>query len=247
MERIEFGNILFSGACNLACPACIGRLPGARRLPSNLARFPLIRLQDFCARMARDNVRELSITGTDTEPLLYRHTECLVSHLRRALPGVRLSLHTNGTLILSRPETFNLYDRATISFPSFHPATCQAMTGSQAVLDLRPILSAARIPVKLSTLIAPENLPELDSIVERCRSLGVRRIVLRRLWQGGPDWAPRGISPSRTFAGNPVYELDGIEVTVWDFHRTRMRCLNLYADGSIVDEYDVGTTLARVA
>lgn len=247
MGRIEFGNILFSGACNLTCPACIGRIPGVARMPSNLARFPLRGLEDFCATMAREQVRELSITGTDTDPMLYRHHETLVSYLRGTLPAIRLSLHTNGVLVVRHPRIFNLYDRATISLPSFHPGTCEAMTGSSAVLDLRSILSLARIPVKVSTLIAPENASELDAIIARCRSLGVRRLVLRRLWQGGPDWTPRGVPPARWYAGNPVYDLDGLEVTVWDFHRARLRCLNLYADGSIRDEYDIGATLARAA
>lgn len=243
MSAIAFGNILLSGACNLACPSCIGRIPGAVRMPSNLGRFPLAGLQQFCEAMARGKVRELSVTGTDTEPLLYRHHDELVAHLRAAIPGVRLSLHTNGVLVLRRPEVFHLYDRASISLPSLQPATCRAMTGSSAVLDLGAILSMARIPVKVSTLIAPENASEIESILARCRSLGVKRMVLRRLWQGGPDWAPRDARPLRWYAGNPVYDLEGLEVTVWDFRRTRLRCLNLYSDGSIHDEYEVGSTL----
>jgi MoaA/NifB/PqqE/SkfB family radical SAM enzyme len=234
----SFANILLSGPCNLSCPACIGQQldSGVRR--SNLQRWPLLNLERFAALLLDHGIRELSLTGVDTEPMLYRHAPRLVRWLRNAVPGVRLSLHTNGTLILRRPAVFNCFDRATVSLPSFEPATCLAMTGSARVLDLQAIVRVARIPLKLSTLVTEDNRGQLPELLARCASLGVRRMVLRRPWQhqGAFEVLP-GHQPVGRFAENPVYRIDGMEVTVWDFHRTRIPCVNLLADGTITTDY----------
>lgn len=233
-----FANILLSGPCNLACPDCIGsRLESGVHL-SDLDRWPLPGLARFASILLERAIREVSLTGVNTEPMLYRHQPRLLDWLRRSLPGVRISLHTNGTLVLRNPGVFNLYDRATISLPSFRGPTCQAMTGSAHVLDLGRILKVATIPIKISTLVTPANEQELDEILSRCRLLGVRRMVLRKPWQNvGPFEPLRTHAPVRSHGGNPVYDLDGLEVTVWDFHRARLDCINLFADGSVTSDY----------
>jgi len=234
---MDFANILLSGPCNLSCPHCVGRvLP--RRWPGNLDRFPLAGQDRFLGELRRLGVREVSLTGSDTEPMLYAHQPELLEALRADVPGVRISLHTNGTLLLKQPELFNRYDRATISLPSFRPETCRAMTGRPAVLDLPAILAVARIPVKISTLVTDDNRPELPEILAECRRLGVRRLVLRKLYGETREFDYfRARRPVRWFAGNPVYDLDGLEVTVWDFGRTALECLNLWSDGTVGTRY----------
>jgi hypothetical protein len=140
--------------------------------------------------------------------------------------------------VLDEPALFNRYDRATISLPSFDPPTCLAMTGSPRVLDLEAIVAVARIPLKISTLLTGHNEAEIPAIVEHCRRLGIRRLVLRKL-HGGPsppapvaEWSLVG-----QFGGNPVYDAGGIEVTVWDFEGTHLRCLNLMPDGRLRADY----------
>ena len=232
----RFANILFSGPCNLRCPDCIGRRLVPR--PDNLDRFPLAGLDRFCGLLRRLGVTQVTLTGTNTDPQLYRHEAALIAALRARVPGARLNLHTNGVLALRRIETFNRYDRACISLPSFEPDTCRRMTGSARVLPLARILAAARIPVKISTLVTEHNVAEVPSIVARCRALGIRRMALRRR-HGDPRRYPllAGHRPVRRFAGNPVFDVDGIEVTVWDFGATTLDCLNLLSDGTISGAY----------
>jgi MoaA/NifB/PqqE/SkfB family radical SAM enzyme len=173
---MAFANILLSGPCNLRCPDCIGRQLPAR--PSNLSLFPLRGLARFCLLLAREGVTQVTLTGTNTDPQLHWHEADLIEYLRAHVPGARLNLHTNGVLALARMETFNRYDRACISLPSFEPETCRRMTGSARVLPLARILHAARIPVKISTLVSEHNVAEIPSIIDRCRSLGIRRMAL---------------------------------------------------------------------
>ena len=238
MQTYSFANILLSGPCNLACPACIGKRLGASALPSNLDMFPLVGLDRFLELQRTHHVRELSLTATNTEPQLYRHESRLISLVRERLPHVRLSLHTNGTRVLRKLETFNLYDRATLSVPSLRPETCLAMTGSERVLDLEAILQRSTIPIKVSTLVTDDNRAEIPWLLDRFRAAGVRRVVLRRPWQDTGAFDPLPELPvHHYFAHNPVLLYHDLEITVWDFHRTDLPCFNLFSDGTITDGY----------
>ncbi|MFH1810731.1 MAG: radical SAM protein [Pseudomonadota bacterium] len=243
-QEPAFANILFSGRCNLRCPDCIGRQLGPRR-PDNLGLFPPRNLAAFCAVLVREGVRELSLTGSNTDPMLYRHQEALVHTLRRRIPGVRLSLHTNGQLALSHLALFHLYDRAAVSVPSLEFDTYRAMTGGGRLFDLGDLLLASRIPIKVSVLVTHRNLDEIPRLLAGLQQLGVRRAVLRRcLGMPLPDTLLPQRTPHHTFAANPVYDLDGMEVTDWRFETTTLRCFNLFSDGSMAGDYLLGPARA---
>jgi len=227
-----FANILLTGPCNLRCPDCIGgQVRSARK--SNLHVHPLAGLQAFETILRDAGIRQVSVTGIDTEPMLYRHTQALVDHLRDQVPGVQLSLHTNGTRVLADLATVHAYDRVAISVPSLEPATCRAMTGSARVLDLATIRRRVRIPIKLSVLMTEHNRRELPSLLQSIRTLGYQRVVLRRRYGEANPFNPlSALRPVRSFGGNPVYDLDGLEVTVWDFDNTHLPCVNLFPDGT---------------
>lgn len=237
MAAYRFANVLLSGPCNLRCPTCIGHLV-APALPPNLDLFPLPGLDRFVAALREHGVVQVSVTGTNTEPLLYRHTADLVDHLRREIPGVQLSLHTNGTLALDRLEDFHRYDRATVSVPSLDPATCEAMTGRALPVDLAGLMARSRIPIKVSTLVTAHNVEQVPTLLKQFRELGLNRAVLRRCVGEDQHWPLlTDRTPTRWFGGNPVYDLDGLEVSVWDFAGTSLDCVNLYSDGRLENSY----------
>lgn len=233
-----FANVLLTGPCNLRCPDCIGGRIDRPRQSSTLDQFPLPGFDEFCSALRRRSIRQVSVTGIDTEPMLYRHTESLVAALRHGVPGIQLSLHTNGTRVLDRLSIFHLYDRASISVPSLEPDTCRRMTGSSRVLQLREILTMSRIPIKLSILLTRHNRDEIPTLLRHVRELGYKRVVLRRLYGERHPYDPLpGLHPSRRFGGNPVYDLDGLEVTVWSFDEATLDCINLLPDGSVRSGY----------
>lgn len=240
MEAYDFANILLSGRCNLNCPCCIGHSLKQQSMPDNLNLFPLKGLDDFIDAIRHHGVTQVSLTGTNTEPQLYRFEVELLGYLREKISGVQVSLHTNGTLVLQKIGLFNLYDRATLSLPSFDPETYRTMTGSARVPDLEEIMRQSKIPLKISTLITEHNSAQVPFITSRCRSLGIRRMVLRKLYGETRPWDPfPHLQPVRYFGKNPVYDIDGMEITVWDFSRSELRCLNLFSDGSISREYEL--------
>lgn len=233
----RFANILLAGPCNQRCPHCIGKKLGAP-FPPNLDRFPLKNFARFTTLLRELGIRQVSLTGTDTDPLLYRHVEQLLAALRQAVPGVQISLHSNGLLALARLSVVNQFDRVALSLPSLRPATCRALTGSSRVLDLEKIAAAVSMPLKISMLLTPANLGEVEAVIARCHGLGIRRLVLRQLHGTAQPLDPLpGRTPARWFAGQPVFDVDGVEVTVWDFASAQLDCVNLYSDGTLSRRY----------
>ena len=234
----DFANILFAGPCNLRCPYCIGKQVDPALNLNNLGEFPLRNLDAFVALLRAHRVRQIVLTGTTTDPQLYRHEARLVRRLRQRLPQARLSLHTNGQLALEKIDVVNLYDRVSLSLPSFEPDTYERMTGSRRVPDLAAIVRAARVPVKISCVINEHNAGQVDAFLARCRDIGVRRVVLRQLYGDHRRRNPLcHHSAVATFRNNPVYNWDGMEVTWWNFDRTTTTSLNLFSDGTISGEY----------
>lgn len=235
----DFANILFAGPCNRRCPFCIGkRLPAAVN-EDNLDVFPPKGLEAFISAVNSRRVARIVFTGTVSDPQLYGHEAALVALLRRRLhPAARFSVHTNGALALSRLPVFNAYDQACLSLPSFEPATYEKLMGSRRVPDLAAILKAATIPVKVSCVVSEHNAAELAAFAARCRALGVRRLVFRRLYEDRRPWTrPAGLVEKGSFRGNTVYDFAGMEVTWWDFDDSRCRSLNLFADGTLGTSY----------
>lgn len=240
----DFANILFAGPCNRACPWCIGqRLPG-RVNADNLHVYPPLGIDAFIDAVNRHRVSRVVLTGTVSDPQLYAHESRLLALLRQRLhPAARMSVHTNGVLALRKMEVFNQYDRACISFPSFVPETYETLMGSRRVPDLAAILSASRIPVKVSCVVNEHNAGEVRAFVSECRRIGVRRLVFRRLYGDARRFdILRDLPVVRTFKGNPVMDFQGMEVTRWDFDSSECRSLNLFADGTLGMSYRLTET-----
>jgi pyruvate-formate lyase-activating enzyme len=238
-EMIHFASILFSGPCNLQCPFCIGRKLGHLSLPDNLSMYPVPGLEDFLIELKREGVREISFSGTGTDPQLYRHEEKLIRHIRVTLgSSIRLSLHTNALMAVKKIAVFNLYDRACLSIPSFNGDTYRRLTGSPVMPPLEKLVSLSRIPLKLSVILCDQTEKEIPGYIRQAGSLGIKRIVYRQLFGSVRRKNPFShLTPLRYFLGNPVYHIDGVEVTLWNFESTDARCLNLLSNGHITEHY----------
>jgi len=257
----DFANILLSGKCNARCPFCIGRQLEPRLNQNNLDEYPPRNLGRFIELVRQERVRQVVVTGTNTDPQLYHHEGRLLEHLRRALPeDVQISLHTNGRLASHKMAVINQYDRVALSLPSFAPQTYRRMMGVAGVPDLYEIMSNMNISYKISCIIGDDNAAEMGGFLARCRELGVKSVVLRKLygeprsWQEllSPALKPDGLNPPKgaetvrmvlaqmgreSYRGNPVVELPGMQVTLWDFAQTQSTSLNLFSNGLISSSY----------
>lgn len=238
----HFANLLFSGPCNARCPDCIGKQIDPRRAPPNLDEYPPRGFNRFIDLIREHGIREVVLTGANTDPLLYRPLARLLDDLRAELPpGTRLGLHSNGRLALARIDLLRRFDKLCLSVPSFDPVIYRAAMGVEGVPDVGAIMDQSGLPVKLSCLVTEINRVEVPEYLERCRELGVRRVVLRKRFGEQRDWSELlpgcWEDPLETRFGNPVYERRGAQVILWDFEQAQIRSLNLFSSGEISAEY----------
>jgi molybdenum cofactor biosynthesis enzyme MoaA len=240
----DFANLLFAGPCNARCYFCIGNRLDPIIRHNNLELFPPRNLQAFVVLIQRYKIKQVVLTGTNTDPQLYRYEAALLTHLREQLPpGTSISLHTNGRLALRKIDTFNQYDRAAISIPTFDPFVYHQMMGVPGPPALSGILERSKIPIKISCLVSSENKGRIIHFLQTCLEIGIRRVVLRKLFGETRSWEQ--LIPLRDlpltlksiYRSNPVYDLKGMEVTCWDFQRSASRSLNLFASGLISSNY----------
>jgi len=240
----DFANILFSGPCNQRCPYCVGHEVRTELRRNNLTAFPIPGIDRFIDLVNTYTIPNVILTGTDSDPLLYKYDRELVHLLRQRLhSNAQLSVHTNGVLALTKIQVLNMCDRVSISFPSFNQKTFYKMTGTRNMPDLAEIVRQSRVPVKVSCVVDRHNAGEILEFMDRLISIGVRRLAFRKLFRAQHDLISLDHLPIITvYRQNPVYSYKGLEVAYWDFDRASSTSINLFGDGTISDSY----LLARV-
>jgi len=235
-----FGNIHLSGPCNRSCYFCIGQHMMALDSLNVLDTWPLPGIDDFIAKCLLKDVSEVNLTGSNTDPLLYEHLPELKSHLKRYIPHLTFGLRTNGVLAIQHPELWSLFDKGSISFPSFRSDVYTKMMGPGQIPDLAQILKKSSWMPKINIVLGPENLPHLAETISLLSDLGVQKINVRE-----PYGQPHIGDPLTSFPqdstrfGMPVYKIHGVDVIYWDVHYVEVESVNLYANGRVSLTYPV--------
>lgn len=236
-----FGNIHLSGPCNRSCYFCIGQHMMALDKLNNLDTWPLAGIEDFVKVCLEHDVREVNVTGTNTDPLLYRHTARLHGFLRLEIPGVQIGIRTNGAGIVGHRTSWNSYDKASISLPSFDQAIYEKMMGSNIVPDLETIISETSKAIKVNVVLSP-FLTDLHETLDRLDDLGVLTVNLREPYgqpHVGDPLAKMWRIAVKTVHGMPTYRWRSMLVTYWDVHYCHVESVNLYANGRISLDYPI--------
>lgn len=189
--------------------------------------------------MIDTNTNKVIFTGTRTDPQIYKYEEKLIALLRENLPAnLHISLHTNGVLAAAKMDIFNKYDSCTISINSFNPTTYHKLHGTKVMPDLAYIMENKKIPIKLSCIVTEDNQLEVEEYIQRAREYGIKRIAFRYVFGNERRWDlfPH-LTPVTYHTANPVYDVDGVQVTHWIFDKTSGKSINLFSDGTISEEY----------
>ncbi len=240
----DFANLLFGGPCSARCNFCIGKQIPSNLSPSNLVKFPPRNLETFIHLVNHHQIRQVVLSGTTTDPQCYQHEARLLELLRsRFSRDTTIALHTNGRQVLMKLDLINRYDRICLSLPSFEEATYRRVMGVAGVPPLKLLLENGRPPLKVSCVVLQENAEEIPAYLKHCAELGIRRVVLRKLYGDRHPWAywlsttALGLEYQGSFRGNPVYLRGELEVTLWDFSTSQASSLNLFSSGVISTDY----------
>lgn len=231
-----FGNIHFSGPCNRSCYFCIGQYMQSLESLNNLSKWPLDSLDTLIQECEKREVKEINLTGTNTDPFLYEH----IPELRKRLSAFKLGVRTNGALILSRPDLWTLFDKASISIHSFNSDTYKKIMGQGEPPDLKSIVLLDPFkPIKINVVLCPENISSIPSILSEISECGIKQVNLREPY-GQPHLGNPLLDPiQRVRYGMPVYEIFGMEVMYWDVHYVEVESVNLYANGNVSTTYPI--------
>jgi len=190
--------------------------------------------------MKETNTNKVIFTGTRTDPQIYKYEGDLITLLREQIanPELHISLHTNGMFAPVKIGIFNRYDSCTISLNSFNPTTYQKLHGVKVMPDLEYITQNSNIPIKLSCVVTEDNYAEVNDYIQRTKNLGIKRIAFRYVFGTAHRWDlfPH-LTPTHHHLSNPVYNIDGVQVTHWIFDNTSGKSINLFSDGTISEEY----------
>jgi len=218
-----FGNIHLSGPCNRSCYFCIGQHMMALDKLNVLDTWPLPGLDDFVERCHHHDVKQVNLTGTNTDPLLYRHLTDYALWMRLKMPGVSLGLRTNG---VANKKAIGLFDRVSLTICSLNPATYREMMGQGDPPDLAAYV--AHTDLKVNVVMGPENWQELPGLVAQCEAAGVRRMNLREPYGQPHVGNPMEYCPVvGEVYGMPTYQIGNLLVTYWDVHWCEVESVNL--------------------
>ena len=252
--RKWFANIHLSGPCNRACYFCIGQHM-MNLDPLNTLDTPPAQMKgivDFIEECQKRGVTEVNITGSNTDPLLYRHTDVLVHDLKDKYAGfTTVGVRTNGVLS-RREDIWGLYDKISISLASTDEAVYAKMMGFGSPPDVQRFVDSGK-PVKVNIVLGSQNLKNRDilSTIIDLSDMGVRQINLREPY-GQPRVYAQAVKAMTNSGWERIDHVHGMmrwlvpgvggvntEVTLWDVHYVEVESVNLYANGRVSLDYSV--------
>lgn len=240
--RHWFGNIHLSGPCNRKCYFCIGQHMMGLDKYNVLDQWPLKGLDEFIKKCKEQNIKEINLTGSNTDPLLYNHTLKLHDYLYKGLGYFfDFKVRTNAVANLDNLSYFN---SGSVTICSLDEDIYKKMMGTGSPPDLKEIINYTYnwSDLKINIVLGPENVgDDLKKTLRKLIDHGVKRVNLREPY-GQPrvgDPLDKDYSPNKYVFGNPVYLIDECQITYWDVHYTEVESINLYANGNVSEDYPI--------
>lgn len=256
-----FANLHFSGVCNRACYFCIGQHMQALDPIDNLNAWPLPGMDEFLEKCREHNIKEINLTGSNTDPLLYKHLKTLTEFLREQIPGAVLGIRTNGVKEESCPELLDLFDKASISITSFNPEIYKQTMGKGSPPNLKKMLARhPNVRFKANVVLCPETVDTWPHKGESPADFADLGGTLRKLYLLGFDTVNLREPYGQSHIGDPLVGADAswckktsdvfgmpsylwgdreMKVTYWDVHYVEVESVNLYSNGIVSVTYPV--------
>ena len=242
-----FANIHFSGKCNRNCYFCIGQFMQALEPFNNLRTEDLDGFEEFISKCQERKITEVALTGSNTDPLLYKFIPQLKEKLINRLQLDMFRVTTNGVKVLNNLEAWNLFDFASITFCSFNREINHKMMGGEPV-DIKNIIANTSFDFRINILLSTLNIcsNDLMSTIDKLIDCGTKRINLREPY-GQPNMRlllcsflkQNNLEFTYKILGNDALRYRDCEICYWDVHFTEVESVNLYANGRVSDDYPI--------
>ena len=250
----SFANINLLGTCNMNCYFCLGKdleEEFSKTKSENIHFSEWKNLDKFLLFCKRNNIKNIYITGQNTDPLLYQYLKELIEFLQKDME-FSVGVRTNGLLAAGLLDVLNLCKRTVgYTIHSFNKESYKKITGIEIFPDWKYILSNTKNS-RVSIVVNRYNFEELLDLIKFAASFdNVKYIQLRRVSTDTRKDLLRldaelfekiaesfkKMGESRNFAGAEIISLFGKDVVLWRTVKTRANSFNYYTDGIFTDEY----------
>lgn len=258
-EAPTFANINLLGRCNVDCFFCLGKdieaeLEGKNQLSTPFGMWK--NFDEFLEICKAEGIKNLYITGQNTDALMYRYLIGLINYLQGL--GFNVGIRTNGYLFHISPTSIDIANfckrSVGISIHSLNPTTNYQIMGKSSIPDWKKIIPQIDNP-RVSIVLNRYNEYEFFELLQFLKQFdNIRYVQARRVStdtrydQLKPDMDAyerlynyvRNIYPLvGKFYDAEIYRIEGVEVTFWPTVQTSVNSFNYFTDGTISKEYFV--------
>lgn len=254
IQRIDYGEIYFTGKCNLKCFFCIKDEMDEEVSERTLDDFNDWKGFNDWIKFLKDNrVPKIYLSSTSTEPLLYRNLGNLIRYLQDN--GFRVGIRTNAS-IKNCSETLSLCDEeVSVSLQSLNPETFKKITNRNLNFDIIETLKSIKLKdsanMRVSIVVNRYNENEILSILDTLKDIKtIKYVQLRKVYKYNEnddfkedfDAYQRvrfSISSKYTKTGNfkesEIFDVNGLSVSMWDvvFCRESIQSSGYWTNGTM--------------
>lgn len=248
MTTYDYGEILFTGRCNLSCFYCLGREMEKDVYDTSANKVHFRDWKNFnlwLSSLKDSNTPKIYLSSTNSEPLLYPYLEELILFLKDK--GFKVGIRTNGFKDMAVCSLCN--EEISVSLQSLNPDTFKKITGKNLTFDIikniRSIKSPA--PLRVSIVVNRYNEKEVIDMLEVLKNLNISYVQLRKVYKynSTKDFdedilayyrvksAFRAFKKIGNFKESEIFDYSGLNVSFWDnvFSKESIRSSNYWTDG----------------
>jgi MoaA/NifB/PqqE/SkfB family radical SAM enzyme len=257
-NKYTFANINLLGKCNFDCRWCLGKdisdFSNFNCLNTHFSKW--IQFDKFIERVKENGIKQIYITGQNTDSLCYPHLEELIDFLKKS--DFYVGIRTNGLLAPRNIHVINkcttcLGDAVSFSVLSRDKAIHKKIVGHENIPDWENIFPQITVPMRVAIVIDRYNVSEFFTLVnwlskfKNIKYVQVRRISTDTRYDefkediqlydtllSDVNSCKRKIKEYETATS---YDIDGVECSFWKTIQTTANSMNYYCNGVISDDY----------
>ena len=204
---------------------------------NNLNEWPLKNINEFIMLCKKHLIKEIFLTGTNTDPLLFKHHEKLTEILKEN--GFIVGIRTNGTAKNFLKE-LSLYDKGSLTICSTNHVINKKMMGGEPP-NISAVLNFIK-DLKVNIVLGNENIGiDIWKTINNIYDFGIRKVNLREPY-GQPHIGWESFMTKEyncNHLGMPQWFFKDMLITYWDVHYVEVESVNLYASGRISEDYPI--------
>lgn len=247
--KIDYGEILFVGKCNLQCFYCLGHemheSTKCNTLSTHFSLWP--NFGKWLVDLHMNNVKTIYLSSTNSEPLLYVHLSELIDFLQD--DGFNVGIRTNGSLdttVCSKCKEEVSLSLQSLNYDTFEKIT-NVMLSFDFLENLRKIQSDN---LRVSIVVNRYNYTEIFDMLDKLKDFNLRYVQLRQCYKYYETDIQPDIDAFRNvveklksypvkgnFNESVIYDVNGLAVSVWEtvFKKSSISSSNYWTNGVITN------------